>query len=69
MKNNGWKPKTQHPNDDENILVTWKSRDSGFVGPYRAYYYKVEDKYFHLDGDCNMPLDIDFWIEMPEMPK
>jgi hypothetical protein len=66
---NNWKPAHILPDDEDNVLVTWQDRDGDYQGPYRAYFNSDNSRFFPIDSLCNCPLDIDFWIEMPEFPE
>ena len=64
-----WKPCTMRPKDDANILISWKSSDGHYKGPYRGYYLECENKFFNLDDNHGFPVQVDIWIEMPVLPE
>ncbi len=64
-----WNDSSNPPEDDRNILVSWKNSENNYNGPYRAYYIPDEGRYFSTDHLDAIPLNIDLWTEIPEFPK
>lgn len=64
-----WKPATMKPQEDQNVLISWKTQDGYWQGPYTAYYDEDEHKFFVFDMKNNIPVYPEIWIEIPEFPE
>ncbi len=69
MSENKWKLACVPPEDDDTVLVIWMDSEKYWKGPYRAYYIPEERRFFPIDSDNSIPINVDMWIEMPEMPQ
>lgn len=56
------------PVDDKTYLVSWKDSDGRYKGPYKAYYLRQDNKFFHIESIVIIAIDIDIFIELPEFP-
>lgn len=72
MKELQWKlfgPWSNDLIDDKNYNVTWKRSDGHFACPHLAYWIEEEKRFFSLQHNDSFPIQVDMYIELPELPQ
>lgn len=55
--------------DDKTYLVAWINSIYKCSGPHLVYYDKEEGKFFSLHDHGAFPLQVDMYLEIPEIPR